>query len=81
MDILKWYSNTSSSLVSEREGERERGLHVVYNYSFSAEKEEPIIHIYDGRGENKEMNILNNIHNSTILFMKVWICGWANNYV
>ena len=77
MDILKWHSNTSSSLVreGERERERERGLHVVYNYFFSAEKEEPIIHIYDGRGENKETNILNNIHNSTILFMKVWICG------
>ena len=81
MDILKWHSNTSSSLVREggrerkRERKRERGLHVVYNYFFSAEKEEPIIHIYDGRGENKEMSILNNIHNSTILFMKVWICG------
>ena len=39
---------------------------------FSAEKEAPVIHIYDGRGENKELTALTNIHNSPILFMKVY---------
>lgn len=44
---------------------------IVIIFLFSAEKEAPVIHIYDGRGENKELTALSNIHNSPILFMKV----------
>lgn len=34
------------------------------------EKDLPVIHIYDGKGQNKEIAVLDKIHNSPIIFMK-----------
>ena len=49
-----------------------------YNYlspSFSppssSEQGSPVIHVYDGRGEDKELDTLENLHSSPITFMEV----------
>ncbi|XP_064385842.1 peptidylprolyl isomerase domain and WD repeat-containing protein 1-like [Halichondria panicea] len=34
------------------------------------EQDRPVIHVYDGRGENKEIAILDNLHSSPITFME-----------
>ena len=42
-------------------------LYIIY----SAEKETPVIHVYDGRGSNEEIAVLDKIHAKPIIFMKV----------
>ena len=39
----------------------------------SVEKLAPVIHIYDGRGENKEIALLDKIHMSPLMFMRVGV--------
>lgn len=39
----------------------------------SCEHERPVIHIYDGRGENKEIAILDKLHSAPITFMEVCV--------
>ena len=43
----------------------------VYPLPSSCEQDHPVIHVYDGRGENKEIAILDNLHSSPITFMEV----------
>ncbi len=38
----------------------------------SCEQDRPVIHVYDGRGENKEIATLDNLHSSPITFMEVY---------
>jgi len=37
----------------------------------SSEQGSPVIHVYDGRGEDKEIDMLDSIHSSPITFMEV----------
>ena len=46
-------------------------LHNIY--IFSCEQDRPIIHVFDGRGEDKEIAYLDKIHSSPITFMEVCI--------
>ena len=46
-------------------------LHICLHLFISTEKDLPVIHIYDGKGQNKEIAVLDKIHNSPIIFMKV----------
>ena len=46
-------------------------LHICLHLFISTEKGLPVIHIYDGKGQNKEIAVLDKIHNSPIIFMKV----------
>ena len=48
-------------------------LHVCHHLSSpcSAERESPVVHVYDGRGENKAIAVLDRLHSSPIAFMEV----------
>ena len=37
----------------------------------SCEAEKPVIHVYDGRGDGKEIALLDKVHYASIVFMKV----------
>ena len=44
-------------------------LHII----FSCEQDRPVIHVFDGRGEDKEIAYLDKLHSSPITFMEVCI--------
>ena len=39
--------------------------------ALSCEAEKPVIHVYDGRGDGKEIAVLDKVHYASIVFMKV----------
>ena len=67
--------------------------HCVYTYIctchiyllFSSEKDHPVVHVFDSRGESKELAILDNIHSKNIILMEVCVCtcvySWRYVYV
>ena len=38
---------------------------------FSSEQDRPVVHVFDSRGENKEMAVLDKLHSAKIVFMEV----------
>ena len=41
----------------------------------SSEKDRPVIHVFDGHGNNKEIALLDSLHSSPLTFMEVWQHG------
>ena len=49
------------------------GYEAISNLDFicSCEQDKPVIHVFDGRGEDKEITFLDKLHSSPITFMEV----------
>ena len=45
-------------------------IKTVYTFS-SCEEDRPVIHVFDSRGDNKELAVLDKVHSSNITFMEV----------
>ena len=44
---------------------------ILLSFSLSAEKDAPVVHVYDGRGDSKEIAFIDNIHSSQLVLLKV----------
>jgi hypothetical protein len=57
-------------------------LYILVTYfHYRCEKETPKIHIYDGRGSNTPLHILEKLHYKPVTLIKVSTCIWLDKIV